>query len=353
MAFKKKTGKSPELSIVNFPLSIEVCPGTLAKGFDTYSKTCLKKVFQGKKVSHILPYNPSRVSEEDAGKFMENRKRISISGVQEKMSVILDKNKLRLTNEGEQGNYILKPIPIDLKKVDQVPANEHLTMQIAQQVYGIHTAENALIFFKNGEAAYITKRFDVKDNGTKWGKEDFATLAGKTAENAGPGFKYESSYEELAELVQKYVSAYVVELEKLFSLIVFNYLFSNGDAHLKNFSVLESPGGDYFLSPAYDLVNTRIHVDDTDFALDNGLFKDGFQSPSFKKTGYPGIDDFLEFGVRIGIKESRVQKLLNSFIKKQDFVEELVNRSFLSNSSKRAYVLHYNTRRNTLTKGSA
>jgi serine/threonine-protein kinase HipA len=42
-----------------------------------------------------------------------------------------------------------------------MPANEHLTMQIARQVYGIETAENALIFFKNGAQAYITRRFDV------------------------------------------------------------------------------------------------------------------------------------------------------------------------------------------------
>ncbi len=181
--------------------AITYCPGTLAEGFDTYSKTCLKKVFNGKKVSHILPYNPPQSSEEDAEKFLENRKRISISGVQEKLSLILDKNKLRLTEEGEQGTYILKPIPSDLKKVDQVPANEHLTMQIARQVYRISTAENALIFFENGDPAYITKRFDVKEDATKWGKEDFASLAGKTTENAGPDFKYKYSYEEVAELV--------------------------------------------------------------------------------------------------------------------------------------------------------
>ena len=119
---------------------------------------------------------------------MENRKRISISGVQEKLSLLLDKNVLRLTREGEQGTYLLKPIPRDLKKTDQVPANEHLTMQIAKQVYGLNTAENALVFFKNGTPAYITKRFDVKEGGGKWGKEDFATLAGKTKQNAGANF---------------------------------------------------------------------------------------------------------------------------------------------------------------------
>ena len=79
-------------------------------------------------------------------------------------------------------------------------------MQIARQVYGINTAENALaIFFRNGEAAYITKRFDIREDGSRWGKEDFATLAGKSAENEGPAFRYNYSYEELAELVKTYV----------------------------------------------------------------------------------------------------------------------------------------------------
>ncbi len=327
---------------------IKYCPGTLAEGFDTYSKTCLKKVFNGKKVSHVLPYNPPQVSEEDAEKFLENRKRISISGVQEKLSLLLDKNKLRLTKEGEQGTYILKPIPRDLKKVDQVPANEHLTMQIARQVYDINTAENALIFFENGELAYITKRFDVKEDTAKWGIEDFATLAGKTSENAGHDFKYEYSYEELAELLKKYVPAYMVEIEKLFRLVVFNYLFSNGDAHLKNFSVLETPSGDYTLSPAYDLVNTRIHVDDSDFALDRGLFKDSFESEEMKKNGHAGLKDFYEFSRRLGISTKRRDKLLEPFLARQATVEALIQRSFLNEQTKRAYLLHYQTRRNQL-----
>ena len=328
---------------------IKYCPGTLAEGFDTYSKTCLKRVFNSKTVSYVLPYNPPQLSEEDAEKFIENRKRISFSGVQEKLSLILDKNKLRLTKEGEQGNYILKPIPKDLKIVDQVPANEHLTMQIARQVYGINIAENALIFFKNGEHAYITKRFDVKNDSTKWGKEDFATLAGKTAENAGPNFKYEYNYEELAELVRKFVPAHVIELEKLFSLIVFNYLFSNGDAHLKNFSILETPNGDYILSPAYDLVNTRIHVEDTDFALDKGLFKDNFESEEMKKNRHVGLEDFYEFANRLEIKQKRRDKLLEPFMEKQQMVEKLIQQSFLNDPTKKAYLLHYQTKRNQLT----
>lgn len=327
---------------------LKYCPGTLAEGFDTYSPACLRRLFGGKKVSPVLPYPPPQKSEEITEQFIENRKRISISGVQEKLSFLLEKNQLRLTMKGEQGTYLLKPIPRDLKKVDQVPANEHLTMQIARQVYRLKTAENAVIFFNDGTPAYITKRFDVREDGGKWGKEDFATLAGMTKDNAGANFKYEYSYEEAGFLIQKYVPAWRVEMEKFFSLVVFNYLFSNGDAHLKNFSLLESSGGDYLLSPAYDLINTRLHVDDSDFALDKGLFADGFKSPQYQKNGHPAKADFIELGKRIGLTGTRIEKLLLPFLERQSFAEILVGRSFLSEPEKRGYWLMYNTRRNYL-----
>jgi serine/threonine-protein kinase HipA len=337
-----------QLSIDNNQLTINNCPGTLAEGFSTYSPSCLRNLFHGKKVSHVLPYEQPQRSEEVAGQFIENRKRISISGVQEKLSFLLDKNILRLTKKGEQGTYILKPIPGDLNKVDQVPANEHLTMQIAKQVYGLKTAENAMVFFKNGSPAYITKRFDVKENGSKWGKEDFATLAGRTKDNAGANFKYEYSYEEAGHLIQRFAPAWRIEVEKYFSLVVFNFLFSNGDAHLKNFSLIESSSGDYLLSPAYDLINTKLHLDDTDFALTQGLFADDYKSAQYKKSGHPCKSDFKEFAMRIGVAENRVEKLLNPFLEKQPFMETLVSRSFLTEASKMGYLLMYNTKRNHL-----
>src|ERR1700754_560697 len=146
---------------------IQHCPGTLASGYHTYSRTALVRVFNGRKVSHILPYDSPASNAATDELFDENRKRMSISGVQEKFSVLLEKNKLRLINEGERGSYILKPTPAAGRRPDQMPANEHLTMQIARQVYRIETAENALIFFQNGAPAYITRRFEVGENGIK------------------------------------------------------------------------------------------------------------------------------------------------------------------------------------------
>jgi serine/threonine-protein kinase HipA len=329
-------------------VNVKYCPGTLAEGFVTYSPACLRQLFNGKKVSHVLPYQQPQQNEMVAEQFMENRKRISIAGVQEKLSLLLEKNQLRLTMQGEHGTYLLKPIPRDLKKNDQVPANEHLTMQIAKQVFGIHTADNAMIFFNDGTPAYITKRFDVKVDGGKWGKEDFATLAGKTKDNAGFNFKYAYSYEELGRLIQQYVPAWRIEIEKYFALVVFNFLFSNGDAHLKNFSLLESVNGDYLLSPAYDLVNTRLHVDDSDFALDKGLFVDDFKTTQYQKRGLPCKDDFLEFAKRIGVQAARAEKLLSPFFQKRSLIETLIGRSFLAEPNKRAYMLLYNTKRNHL-----
>lgn len=327
-------------------MEIKNCPGLLLDGFSSYSPLFLRRMFEGHKVSHILPYNAPETDEEDKKKFLQNRKRISISGMQEKYSVLLEKNNLRLTVEMEQGTYILKPKPYGLQKTIMAPANEHVTMQIASQVYNIPAAENGLVFFSNEEPAYITKRFDVNSNGTKLGKEDFASLAGKTEENAGENFRYDYSYEGIAQLIKEHVGAWKIETEKFYSLVVFNFLFSNGDAHLKNFSLLETINGDYVLSPAYDLMDTRIHVEEEDFFALNDLFKEWHWSNGRinNPQHHPCLDDFIEFGITIGINESRINKLIEPFLKRQDEVENLVRKSFLDEKTKKQYMSHYNER---------
>jgi serine/threonine-protein kinase HipA len=346
-------------------LKITHCPGTLAAGYSTYSKTCLNRMFNGRKVHHILPYDSPASSEADHALFAENHKRISISGVQEKFSVLLEKNKLRLVNEGEQGTYILKPIPYAAKNAAQMPANEHLTMQIARQVFGIETAENALIYFKNGEPAYITKRSDIavntvagtrihggpvavntikdevdgqheKDRLPKWAKEDFASLAGRTPQTHGEHYKYLGSYLELFELMRKYLPAYKSEAPKLLRLLIFNYLFSNGDAHFKNFSLLETSFGDYRLSPAYDLLNTHIHINDSDFALDEGLL------PKSINRGKVG-EQFRILASEAGITGKQVDNVLKSMLSNPEKVEALISASFLDERFKRNYLQAYQT----------
>jgi serine/threonine-protein kinase HipA len=269
--------------------------------------------------------------------FEENASRISISGVQEKFSFIQLKNKLRLTKADEQGTHILKPIPSVSKNADQMPANEHLTMQIAHQVFGIETAENALIFFGNGDPAYITKRFDLMADGSKCAQEDFASLAGKSPQTDGADYKYKGSYWDLFELMQEHLPSYKVESLKLFKLLVFNYLFSNGDAHLKNFSIIETPLGDFKLSPAYDLLNSRIHVDDKDFALDNGLL------PTRSEHGNV-VKQFQLLAKHAGISEKQMNAILSFMISRSEEVKNLINSSYLKDRIKRSYQQSYQLR---------
>jgi len=322
---------------------IKYCPGTLSAGFETYSRTCLNRVFNGKKVHHVLPYDSPTSDQETVKLFDENRKRISISGVQEKFSVLLDKNKLRLINENERGTYILKPIPDYGTRANQMPANEHLTMQIARQVFDIETAENALIFFKNGAPAYITKRFDVKEDGTKWAQEDFASLALRTPQTHGEHYKYSGNYLELFQLMKQHLPAYKLEAPKLFKVLVFNYLFSNGDAHFKNFSLLETPMGDYRLSPAYDLLNSRIHIDDKDFALDDGLL------PKNMKQGKVS-QQFAMLAEQAGLSKKQFNDIFDFMLTDLNKVEYLVNSSYLDESTKRNYWQSYLTRKNKLIR---
>jgi len=324
-------------------LNISYCPATLREGHTGYSSTAINRVFNGKKVSPYLPYDSPSTNEITDELFDENRKRMSISGVQEKFSVLLDKNKLRLIQKGEQGQYILKPIPGAGKNADQMPANEHLTMQIARQVFGIETAENALIFFKNGAPAYITKRFDVKEDGAKWAQEDFASIAGRTPQTHGENYKYQGHYLELFELMKKFVPAYHVEAPKLFKVILFNYLISNGDAHFKNFSLLETTLGDFRLSPAYDLLNSHIHINDRDFALEDALL------PKNKTTGKIR-EQFYLLAELAEIPKVQADKTMSLITSKEDEVKQLIQHSYLSESIKRNYEQAYLTRLKKLVR---
>lgn len=332
-------------------IELRVCPSTLQEGFNTYSPAARKLLFDGKEVSHILDFDSPNNDSADNESYLRNVGRISLSGVQPKASLVLDSERhLVKPGEGVRGTYILKPAPSSYALLDRkyCPANEHLTMQLAAQVYHIETAANAICFFRDGEAAYICRRFDVGPDGRKYCQEDFASLAGLTKANGGSNFKYSNlSYEECASIIRKYVKAAPVEILKFFRLVVFNYLTLNDDAHLKNFSLINSGDGEYHLAPAYDLVNTSLHLSmPRIFALDKGLFKEGMK---FSDTQTIGRNDFEEFGRRIGLSERLVKRELDFFATDHPLAKQLVDHSFLSEQLKLNYWLSFNYRRATLT----
>ena len=211
-------------------------------------------------------------------------------------------------------------------------------MHLAREVFQITTAECALIFFPDGAPAYLTRRFDVIPDGGKVPQEDFAQIAGKSEEKGGPNYKYDFSYEELGELMREFVKAYKIEADRFFRIVLFNYLVCNGDAHLKNFSLFRSEDyGDYLLTPAYDLVSTKLHLGtERDTALE--LFKGDYETAGYKINGKHCKDDFVEFGLRLGLGDERIAKVFEEFTdKKLPLMDDLIDRSFLSDVLKSAY----------------
>jgi serine/threonine-protein kinase HipA len=292
-------------------------------------------MFDGLRTSPVLPFETPK--DENLISFQEHSKRLSISGVQLKYSLRLENKKLVLTEKG--GEYILKPIPPaqQLFHVDQVPENEHLTMQIAKQIFNIPTAENVLIHFQDGTPAYLTKRFDVAADGTKYLQEDFAQLTSRTSKTHGETFKYQGSYEEIGVLIQKFVPASIIAAERFFHQVVFNYIFSNGDAHLKNFSLYRTQEGEYQLTPAYDLLTTVIHSPvESDTALD--LYEGDLQSAFYSQYGFYGRPNFLELAKRLLIQPSRAERILDSYPAAFEKVKRMVTNSFLNEAIKEKYI---------------
>lgn len=328
---------------------LNICPSTLVEGFQTYSPAAVKLLFDGNPVSHILPFRSPNNEEAENEEYAKHVGRVSLSGVQPKAGLIIKGNQLVSPSEQERSRYILKPAPSSYALLERkdYPANEHLSMQLASQVYHIETAPNALCFFSDGEQAYITRRFDVAPDGSKYQQEDFASLAGLTKAHGGSDYKYSNlSYEECAEIIGKYTTAPSVEILKFFRMVVFNYLILNDDAHLKNFSLINRGDGEYHLSPAYDLINTSLHLyEPRIFALDKGLFREGMHLTDTRTVTRV---DFEEFGRRIGLATRLVKRELDNFATEQPLAKELINRSFLSDKLKKYYWQSYNYRRTTL-----
>ena len=316
---------------------IEVCPSTLMPGFSGYSPRAIKMLFDGVVVSPIIDIDFE--SERDQQEVMANMNNMSISGAQEKFSAVIDNGSIRLSHEGEQAGYILKPAPfnLSLSTRKQIPANEHLTMQIAAQVYGIRTAVNGLCFSRSGQPVYVTKRFDVTGGMKDCSQEDFAAVLQMTEEGGDSNFKYHGSYSQIADAIRKIIPAWMPQMEQFFRMVVFNYLFANEDAHMKNFSLLNR-GGEYFLAPAYDLINTCVHIQSgSDLGLSDGLSPDIEKSNVYDMTGHPCRLDFERFADRIGLPMKRADMVLDMFMEIPQETYALIDRSFLNDKMKRAY----------------
>ena len=316
---------------------------------EQYDHKTLVEMFDSQNVSPILPYESIDADVATIEASTQASGRISISGVQPKYAMVMDNGKLRFAREGEQGRYILKIAPIEPHIIERpwVPINEWVTMRIAEQVYGIPTAKNTLCYFGNGAVAYVTRRFDVQPDGSKWLQEDFASIANISKDTDGPDYKYNAlSYAECGALIDKHVSAAMVEKLKFFRVVVFNYLTCNDDAHLKNFSLMSPDGRDYRLTPAYDLLNTQLHLTNPHiFALSKNLYPGMLIDWTHSVTG----SSFEEFGRMLGLPAKLVEKELDGFRAEKPQVKAMLESCGLPEKLVKSYFDGYHYRRVTLS----
>ena len=127
-----------------------VCAICLAstKAGEDYHEACIKGLF-GTSVLPTIDVTLSelyKIAAKMAGK-------MSISGMQEKVSLKLSPDKRRLIAAATGGRYILKPESV---RFSSLPQNEHVTMRLAALV-GIETPSFGLLRLKDGSLAYIVK----------------------------------------------------------------------------------------------------------------------------------------------------------------------------------------------------
>ena len=181
----------------------------------------------------------------------------SLSGVQKKISLGLTTDHKTLQVAASGRRYIFKP---QTETYPQLPEIEHLTMRLAL-LSGIEIAECGLMEV-DGQTCFITRRFDRRADGSKVRQEDFCQLAEQR-----PAEKYSGSGELCARIIKKFASEPPLELRKLFEQLLFSWWVGNGDLHLKNLSLHVDDQGIIKLTPAYDLVATRLVIANDELAM--------------------------------------------------------------------------------------
>jgi serine/threonine-protein kinase HipA len=229
------------------------------------------------KVGHDLPgavrvveaeieqteFNSTRrevVSDTDIENYSKDMWRFSLAGVALKFSMLNVGERFTSPGVGEGGDWIIK---LPDRNYQHVPINEFSMMELARRV-GINVPEIRLVhreqladvpdnlWPESENMAYAIQRFDRAPSRKLIHVEDFAQVR-----NLYPHKKYTGTFETLANLIyRQYDTDSLIEFVRR---LAFNYVIGNGDAHLKNWSLIYTDPRRPVLSPAYDLVATAIY----------------------------------------------------------------------------------------------
>lgn len=209
----------------------------------------------------------------------DKENKFSLAGVQIKFSMKEKDGRYKLTTNGELGDWIIKT---PSTKHKHVPLNEYTAMRLAA-LAGIDVPDIKLIELNkldklpqinlpDEKLAFAIKRFDRNGN-TRIHMEDFAQVLVKY-----PHEKYNSiSYEQVAKVIYDFSGDGLADAQQFARRLLVNILLANGDAHLKNWSFLYQDRVTPRLSPAYDIVTTRVYIEDEkEYALNLGKTKNWY-----------------------------------------------------------------------------
>jgi serine/threonine-protein kinase HipA len=256
--------------------------------------------------------------------------KLSIQGVQPKLSARLNVKEQSFELVDRQGQYILKP---PSAHYPNLPENEDCTMKLAKTV-GLEVPLHGLIYAKDGQLTYWIRRFDRTGLNKKLSVEDFAQLA-----SASRKTKYKSSLEQVARLVEDHCTFPRVESRKLLKLLLFCFLCGNEDQHLKNFSILIRDSK-VQLSPCYDQVNSTI-------ALANAQEESAL--PMAGKKRKLKRSEFLEYArTRLKLADTIILEVFQEIAEGLVHWDSLIRSSFLPKAAKDKYLQLWDARRQRL-----
>ena len=290
-----------------------------------YSPQGLKLLSPQLKKLEPLPLTLEEQREEAAAR----AGKMSIQGVQVKLSARLAVSAGQFKIVDRRGTYILKPAPAGYR---EVPENEDLTMRLAA-ASGIEVPLHGLVYAKDGTRTYFIKRFDRR-KGKKLYLEDFGQLLGLARE-----VKYDTSMENFAKVIQRHTTFPAIECRKFFLRVLFCFLTGNEDMHAKNFSLFSEDNQVFKLAPAYDFLNSTI--------VTSGKSKEELAVPLAGKKSKLTRNDLVKyFGLeRLGLSEKTIQICFKQLQEAFPEWERLLERSFLTSEMKKAYLELFAERR--------
>ena len=290
-------------------ISYETCDGKYAPAGLKFLSPHLTQLLD-------LPYSASEQRHEAAMRAV----RVSIQGVQPKLSAVLNVKEQRFDVVDIHGKFILKP---QHHIFPQLPENEDLTMRMAS-LTGIEVPLHGMVYSNDGTLTYFIKRFDRFGRNKKLALEDFAQVAGLTRDT-----KYNYSTEKLIKLVDQYSTFPVLEKAKLFHRILFNYLVGNEDMHMKNYSLIRRDEK-IELAPAYDFLSSTLVL--------RGDIEETALTIKGKKSNLTRNVLINYLGKeRMSLNEQTISNILDALSNAQKEWHHLISISFLNKEFKERY----------------